>query len=187
MPATECLLPGGAIAAIRHSVSEIGARRKGRLRTGARCTLQAATSLARRAATGSGKPSARKTARLPVKASPAPVGSTAITAVAGTCSVDRSSTIIAPRSPSVTMTVAGPRRRNLPAARATAPRVSHGSPVSFSSSVSLGTQQSVNRSNSSGRDAAGAGFRIVVTPEDRAIRKASSVVLTGISSWASTI
>src|SRR5262249_7791981 len=72
-------------------------------------TDSAATALALRTASGRGEPSDRKTARAPIKASPAPLVSTACTGGAARCKGAGPVTISAPRSPRVTITVLGPR------------------------------------------------------------------------------
>ena len=64
----------------------------------------AATALARCTAAGNDNPSPRKTARLPIKASPAPVGSTASIRSDSTCVALSRSTTSTPRSPRVRIT-----------------------------------------------------------------------------------
>ena len=118
-----------------------------------------------------------------MNASPAPVGSTASTWMEGMwCNAPASSTS-APRAPSVMMTTRGPRPSSRRPATPASSIVVTGRPVSVSVSVSLGTQKSQRPRSSSGRAAAGAGFRIVRTLAALATRNASSVVSMGISSW----
>src|SRR5262249_1698987 len=76
-----------------------------------RVTVSAATAAAFRAASRNAIPPAQKTARLPVNTSPAPVGSTAVTGIAGIWVTPASSRSSTPRSPSVTATAFAPRVR----------------------------------------------------------------------------
>ena len=69
---------------------------------------------ARRTASRSGNPSARKTAKLPINASPAPVLSTAFTGNAGRCSFTSRPARREPFAPSVMMTRRMPPARSGP-------------------------------------------------------------------------
>src|SRR5579862_84714 len=73
----------------------------------------AAYKFARRTASFSGKPSARKTAKLPMNASPAPELSTLLTENDGACSFAESVETKAPFSPSVMITPRMPPARRL--------------------------------------------------------------------------
>src|ERR1019366_6364771 len=98
----------------------------------------AAYRLARATASISAVPSARKHARLPMNASPAPVVSTGRTANAGTWVIPSGPPHSAPFAPNVTITRRTPPSSNFRAHARASSRLCTGIPVSASASVSLG-------------------------------------------------
>ena len=139
-----------------------------------RVTDSAPVQLPQRAAAKTFRPSARALANPPLKASPAPVVSTACTSSRGYSSSRLPSVTYTPWLPSVMTTCRTPLRRNTPAAALALARSTTCTPVRAQASVSLGVTVSIMASSASSMGCAGAGFSTVRTPWTWARRMISS-------------